>query len=222
MMIKKTNFQFSLSDVQKVIAILPDDDIVLNEPTGDFFYDPWTIKEEYKNSAFNKLISALPNIGQARLIKLESGESYYAHADIDDRYHMSIQGNHSYLIDLVNNIMYSVPIDGCWYHMDAGLIHTAGNFGEIYRFQIVVRNLLLHSVSSNLVHVTVKPNTVNNKLRYYLDNTLSSWLNKTNKKQMMDQFKVDISTCTLNFLLDKSLIEDLKNNVHQNFDVIIA
>ena len=139
-MIEKTSFQFSISDVQDIISTLTNDKVVIfNEPTGDFFYDPWVIKDEYKHTVFDKLLSVLPNIGQARLIKLECGDTYYAHADIDDRYHMSIQGNYSYLIDLDNNVMHSVPVDGCWYIMDAGKLHVASNFGEIYRYQFFLK-----------------------------------------------------------------------------------
>lgn len=221
-MIEKTSFQFPLTDVQEIISTLTNEKVVVfNEPMDDFFYEPWTIKNEYKDTVFDKLLSVLPNIGQARLIKLECGDTYYAHADIDDRYHMSIQGNYSYLIDLTNNVMHTVPIDGFWYHMNAGLLHVASNFGEVYRYQFVVRKLLLRSNSTNLVHVAIKPNTTHRKLRYYFDVTLSTWLNKTNKQQMMDQFKADIQSCSVTFLLDKSLVEDLKKHVHQDFDVLI-
>jgi len=220
-MIKKTNFQFADTVIQEVVSSLTTDDIVvLNNPTGDFFYDPWTIKDEYKDTAFDKLLSVLSNIGQARLIKLMSGDTYHAHADIDDRYHMSIQGNYSYLIDLDNNVMHSVPVDGCWYLMDAGTLHVASNFGEIYRYQLVVRRLLMHSTSNDLVQVTVEPKIIHDKLRYYFDATLSSWLNRTNKRGLMDDFKVTTTmSCTM--LLDRSLVEELKNTVHQDFDVRI-
>lgn len=219
-MIKKTNFEFPISDVQAVISSITNEDVViLNNPTGDFFYEPWHIKEEYKDTVFDKLLSVLPDIGQARLIRLVSGESYFAHADIDDRYHMSIQGNYSYLIDLETDTMHSVPVDGCWYIMDAGLIHVAANFGEIYRYQLVVRRLLSHSTSNDMVQVTVVPNTTHDKLRYYFDATISGWLNRVNKQGLMDNFKITKTGCTLS--LDKSLVEELKNKIHQDFEVLI-
>jgi hypothetical protein len=219
-MIKKTNFEFPMYDVQAVISSITHEDVViLNNPTGDFFYEPWHIKEEYKNTVFEKLLSVLPDIGQARLIRLVSGQGYFAHADIDDRYHMSIQGNYSYLIDLETDTMHSVPVDGCWYIMDAGILHVAANFGEIHRYQIVVRRLLSHSTSDDLVQVTVAPKTVHDKLRYYFDATLSGWLNKVNKQGLMDNFKITSMGCTLS--LDKSLVEELKNKIHQDFEVLI-
>ncbi len=71
----------------------------LNEPTGDFFYDAWTIKKEYKGTVWDKLVSTLPgNIGEARLIKLEPGQAYRSHADMDDRYHFNIQGERSFVL----------------------------------------------------------------------------------------------------------------------------
>jgi hypothetical protein len=219
-MIKKTNFQFPNSVIREVISSLTDDDIiVLNNPTGDFFYDPWQIKAEYKDTVFDTLLSVLPDIGQARLIKLVSGDTYHAHADIDDRYHMSLQGNYSYLIDLDNNIMHYVPVDGYWYIMDAGILHVASNFGEIYRYQLVVRRLLSHSTSNDLVQVTVEPKTIHDKLRYYFDATLSGWLNQTNKRGLMDNFKTTTTGCSLS--LDRSLVEELKNKIHHDFEVLI-
>lgn len=217
-MIEKTSFQLPLTKIQDVISKLTNDDIVvLNDPTGDFFYDPWRIKDEYKDTVFDELLSVLPDIGQARLIKLTSGDTYYAHADVDDRYHMSIQGNYSYLIDLNNDIMHSVPVDGCWYIMDAGILHVAANFGEIYRYQLVVRKLLSHSVTNDLVQVTVAPNTNHNMLRYNFDATLSSWLNRINKRGLMDNFKLTKTGCSLS--IDRSLVDEMKSTIHQDFDV---
>jgi len=219
-MIEKTNFQFPKSVILDVMTKVTDEDVVvLNNPTGDFFYDPWQIKEEYKNTVFEKLLSVLPDIGQARLIRLVSGDTYFAHADIDDRYHMSIQGNYSYIIDLDNDIMHSVPIDGCWYIMDAGLLHVASNFGEIYRYQLVVRRLLTRSTSNNLIQVSVEPKIVHDKLRYHFDATLSGWLNRINKQGLIDNFKTTKMGCKM--LLDSSLVEELKNKIHHDFEVLM-
>lgn len=221
-MLKKTNFQFADTVIREIGFLLTTDDIVvLNNPSGDFFYDPWTIKDEYKDTVFDKLLSILPNIGQARLIKLISGDTYHAHADIDDRYHMSITGNYSYLIDLDNNIMHSVPVDGCWYLMDAGTLHVASNFGELYRYQLVVRRLLSHSSSNDLVQVTIEPKILHDKVRYYFDTTLSGWLNRTNKRGLMDNFKVTTTTMSCTMLLDRSLVEELKNTAHHDFEILI-
>lgn len=219
-MIQKTDMQVPLSMVHELQQLVTDDKkLVLNEPTGDFFYDPWIIKPEYKNTVFESVLSVLPEHGEARIIKLISGESYYAHADIDDRYHMSILGNYSYLIDLDNRVMHSVPIDGCWYDMDAGLIHVASNFGEIYRYQLVVRQLLKHSTLTGMVNVSIQPNKTHNKLRYYFDNSISQWLNRANKKGLIDKFTVTEHGCS--FLLEKSYVDELKSTVHVDYDVLI-
>jgi hypothetical protein len=46
--------------------------------------------------------------------------SYTSHADIDDRWHLSLTAEQSYLIDLDNMQMHKIDIDGYWYDMDAG------------------------------------------------------------------------------------------------------
>jgi hypothetical protein len=70
----------------------------LNEPTGNFFYDPWLIKDKYVGTVWEKLLASLPQPhGEARVIIMEPGSSYMAHSDIDNRWHLNIQGDYSYL-----------------------------------------------------------------------------------------------------------------------------
>ena len=88
-MIQKTEYFVPMPTFNELFNYLQDVDcLVLNEPTNDFFYDPWKIKDNYKNTPFETVLSVLPNHGEARIIKLTEGECYLAHADIDDRYHM--------------------------------------------------------------------------------------------------------------------------------------
>ena len=141
-MINKTDYFVSISSIPQDVAF-NDEKIYLNAPTGDFFYDPWKIKDEYKNTYWDDVLQTLDfEIGEARIIKLSVGECYLQHADIDDRYHLNITGDNSILINLENYEIFKIFKDGIWYEMDAGIIHSAVNFGQEDRYQLVVRKLL--------------------------------------------------------------------------------
>jgi hypothetical protein len=89
--------------------------VVINEPTGDFFYDPWRIKKEFIGTPFEDALKLLPeNIGEARIITLESGRCYFSHSDIDDRYHLNLTGDCAALINLENGNSYFLKPDGVW------------------------------------------------------------------------------------------------------------
>lgn len=164
----------------------------LNQPTGNFFYDPWEIKPEYKGTVWEKLLKSLPEPhGEARVIVMQPGTTYMAHADIDNRWHLNLQGEHSYLIDLVFQNMYLLEKDGYWYYMDAGNIHTASNYGSIPRIQLVVRELLTATEITELAQVTIKPAIPQYDYRYKFDNIISPWLNTANKDGVIKDFEVD-------------------------------
>jgi hypothetical protein len=164
----------------------------LNQPTGDFFYDPWEIKPEYKGTVWEKLLKSLPKPhGEARVIVMQPGTTYMAHADIDNRWHLNIQGEHCYLIDLILQNMYLLEKDGYWYYMDAGNVHTASNYGSIPRIQLVVRELLTATDIEELVQVTIKPAMSQYDYRYKFDNIISPWLNTANKDGVIKDFDVN-------------------------------
>ncbi len=163
----------------------------LNQPTGDFFYDPWIIKPEFQNTVLDKLLRSLPYpTGEARIINLEPGTTYMAHADIDDRWHYTIQSQEGYLIDLSSKQMFLLESDHYWYEMDAGKIHVAANFGSINRLQLVVRKLLVKTPITSLVKVTISPDKDLYDFRYRFDNIISPWLNSINKKGLMKDFMI--------------------------------
>ena len=115
----------------------------LNKPTGEFFNDPWETLPEFKNTPIGNLLDSLGNIGQARLLCLESAESYTAHADPDDRMHLAIVTNpYSFLVDVSDNHLYHLPVDGQLWHMDTGKIHVAANWGSRTRIHLNIRVLL--------------------------------------------------------------------------------
>lgn len=181
---------------------------VLNEPTGDFFYDPWEIKKEYKNTCWEDILNSLPlDKGEARLIKLVPGESYMAHADIDDRWHLNLQGNLSYIIDLENEKMHLLKTDGFWYDMNAGRLHSATNYGSIDRYQIVVRKLLIKNVLKNPVRFKISVNSPDYDYRYKFDYIISPWLNNANKKGIITNFVYNSNYVM--FDIETELIDEL-------------
>lgn len=117
----------------------------LNTPTGKFFNDPWQTKQEFINTPLGDVLNSLGDIGQARLLCLESAESYTAHCDPDDRIHLAIITNpFSFLVNIQNQQMHHLPADGQLWHMDTGKIHVAANWGPRTRIHLNVRVLLPH------------------------------------------------------------------------------
>ncbi len=161
----------------------------LNTPTGDFFYDSWQIKDEFKGTAWEELLSTLPyTIGEARVITLDPNQSYMSHADIDNRWHLNLSGEQSYLIDLDNQKMYKQRVDNHWCYMFANKIHTASNYGSVPRKQLVVRQPLKRSHHKNLINVEITPAYEQFDYRYQFDNIISPWLNRKNQEGALDNF----------------------------------
>ena len=195
--------------------------ITINSPTGNFFYDPWKIKPEYSGSIWEKILESLPyDLGEARIIKLDPGESYMAHADIDNRWHLNLTGEHSYLIDLDAGKMHLLELDYSWYTMDAGKIHVATNFGSIDRWQIVVRQLLQKTVETDLISIIIQPSRVQRDYRYRFDKFISPFLNKANKNFRLTDFNVDAEI--VSFKLSQKEIENFKNIITEDFLVTYA
>lgn len=188
----------------------------INMPSGDFFYDPWIIKPEYNGTSWETLLNALPNnIGEARIIVMESPSCYTRHTDIDDRYHLNLSGDDSYLINLQNNDMHRLSCDGIWYEMDAGLPHTAINIGKHNRVQLVVRKLLTRNALNDSVSVSITAGGPNP--RYNFDNTLSVWLNRAVKTNIVDNFKqTEAGVC---FDVERNNISELKNIIPREFKI---
>lgn len=163
--------------------------VALNAPTGNIFYDEWKIKDEFRDTVWEKVLATLPyTIGEARVITLEPNQSYMAHADIDNRWHLNLTSNQSYLIDLDAQKMYKQNNDGHWRYMFADKIHTAGNYGSIPRKQLVVREPLKHSRYTNLVGVEITPAQEQFDYRYQFDTIISPWLNRKNQSGELDDF----------------------------------
>ena len=196
--------------------------IVLNEPTGDFFYDKWMIKEFYKGTIWQQVLDTMPmSIGQARIIKMAPGESYMAHADIDNRWHLNLTGEQAYLIDLDEKVMYECVRDNRWAYMDASRIHAATNYGSIPRLQLVVREPLRRSRQPvDLVSISMEPAYEQQDFRYKFDNRFSSFLNRANQKHKLADFAH--TTFSLSFKLERELLEEFEKLVTPEFKVTYA
>ena len=73
--------------------------------------------------------------------------------------------------------------------MDAGIVHSAANFGGEDRVQLVVRKLLTNAVLHNPKTVEIKCDTTIANWRYTFDHIYSPILNKLNKASMLRDFK---------------------------------
>jgi hypothetical protein len=182
----------------------------LNVPTGDFFYDRWEIKSEFKNTIWDEILKTLPDhIGEARLIVLSPGRAYQTHADIDDRYHLNLLGNNSYLIDLDHQQMFPIECDNCWYHMSTQNRHTAANFGYIDRVQLVVRQLLKNNLLDESATIKICATITDaDRARFIFDDQLSPWLNRANKEGIIRNFqnkKSEVIFCIERYSMQKLL-----------------
>jgi hypothetical protein len=192
----------------------------INQPSGDFFYDPWVLKDEYKGTVWETIYNSLPvSKGEARIIILDPGQCYQIHADIDDRYHLNILGDNSYLIDLVRETMHPLSQDGIWYDMDASFLHTATNFGRKARVQLVVRKLLKNNKLKDPIEVSLATSMENtNHARFLFDNTMSPWFNEANKAGFINSFKQGPVTITFN--IEQEKLESFKRMLPDEFKIL--
>lgn len=220
-MITATDYAISSDILQEAIKSIPHIDfkLPLNETTEDFFYTPWQIKKEYKGTVWDKVLQGLPELqGEARLIKLDPGTCYYAHADIDDRWHLSLQAEHAFLIDIKQQQMYELNVDGKWYNFDATDIHSAANFGNIPRVQLVVRKLLEKNNISDPVNVEIVLKEYRHDFRYVFDHTVSPWLNSANKKGWLTDFKRTDNT--VKFAVTEQQLNSLYSILPEGFQLV--
>jgi hypothetical protein len=211
-MLQRTEYNTTISKIKHNFDMMKTS---INQPTGNFFYDPWKIKPEFKETVWETLLKSLPEPhGEARVIIMQPGTTYMSHADIDNRWHLNLQSEQSYLIDLENLVMYNLTQDGYWYYMDAGRLHSASNYGSIARIQLVVRELLTSSTKSDLVQVTIQPSEQHYDYRYKFDNIVSPWLNKANLNNSIKDFEFENETVrfktTIKEISDLTLTKDFK------------
>jgi hypothetical protein len=220
-MLTKLNYTVSQEILQEAAESVPLEEFksTINEPSGDFFYDSWNIKKEFEGTVWHNILKSLPsNIGEARIIVLKHGNCYQSHGDIDDRYHLNITGQYSYLINLETETMYPQSANGIWYEMDAGPRHSAANFGNSDRVQLVVRKLLSKNNLNSPLGIKLSY-AGNNKygVRFNFDDILSPWLNKANKSQIITDFSY--SHNDVRFKIEKSKLSDLEKLLPVDFKI---
>jgi hypothetical protein len=165
--------------------------LTLNYPTGDFFYSPWKIKDEYAGTVWERLLSTLPgNVGEARLIRLDTKNCYPVHADIDNRWHYTFHSINSYLIDVDTKTLYDLE-PGFWYYMDAGKMHSAVNMDCDARVSLVVRELLPDFQLTRPKNIRIVPDTSLYNFRFLFDQYYSKLLNGLQTKRLLTSFSVD-------------------------------
>lgn len=221
-MLETTNYTVPQALLQEAIESIPNIDsrLILNQPTGSFFNDPWEIKPEFKGTVWETILSILDEPkGEARLIRLPQGTCYVSHADIDDRWHLTLTGNNAYLIDLENQEMYQTGEQGRWYSMDAGVRHTAANFGSCDRVQLVVRKLLPVPNIKNPKNITITLKDVVVERRFIFDDVISPWLNYAYKKGIVTDFNGEDLIATMT--LEASYIDELRELIKEHFTLTI-
>ena len=219
-MLVPTHYTISDDLLQEAFNSLPDIDsrLALNEPSGSFFTDHWVIKPEFKGTVWEQVLDSLEEPkGEARLIKMGPGECYPSHADIDDRWHLTITGNHSYLIDLDSTTMYPTDPNGQWYLMDAGSRHSAANFGSENRIQLVVRKLLPSGMINNPIDITLRLRVVNYDYRFVFDDIVSPWLNRAYKRGIVNRFNTDGQLVKIT--ISKEYIKELAEAINEYFTI---
>lgn len=220
-MLTKLKYTVPLELLEEANSNLPVDNfkVSINEPTGDFFYDPWIVKPEFKNTVWGRIMQTLPiEVGEARIINLTYGTCYQSHGDIDDRYHLNINSHYAYLVNLEAEKMYPLSTDGVWYEMDAGPRHSAVNFGYTKRTQLVVRKLLDKNSLTDPVHIKIfyagsKPESA----RFVFDDVLSPWLNRANKKKVITSFEHNQTHAKLK--IEKTSLTELQSLLPVGFQI---
>lgn len=144
-MLIKTNLHFNINPIIKQVTELSWDSrsIQLNETTGHLLNGIYVVKPEFIGTPLGDVLTALGDIGEARLLKIASGETYTAHTDPDDRFHLSIISNEfCYLANLEEDTLHHLPVDGYVWEMDTSIKHSAINLGGLPRIQLNIRKRL--------------------------------------------------------------------------------
>jgi hypothetical protein len=171
--------------------------LVLNETTGKLLNGPYTVKAEFQNTPIGNLLESIGPIGEARLLKLQSSETYTAHCDPDDRIHLAIVTNpFAYVIDLDKGLTFHMPVDGQLWLMDTGVTHVAANFGGRDRIHLNIR-VPLPSFTAPGYSLRVEGGDYDWKQETYI--TLMKFFNRSIKEKQITGFeKVDEREVLLN------------------------
>jgi len=143
-MLMRLDQKFLLDPIIKQVTSLNfEKRLAVNETSGNLLSGEYHLLPEFKNTPLGNVIDQINDPGEARLIKLSSGEGYTAHTDPDDRYHLAITTNpFCFFIDINQKEMSHIPADGQLWYMDTSPVHVAVNYGGTDRIHLVVRKRL--------------------------------------------------------------------------------
>jgi hypothetical protein len=223
-MITKTNIKVSLTQSEVIEALnnLPTTDYryILNEPSGHYMYDGYKIKEEFKNTLWDRILSTLPwEIGQARIIVMQPGQCYQTHADIDNRWHLNLTGEDCFFTNLDTCQMYPIEQDWYWYDFDASPRHSAVNFGRTARAQLVVRKPIKKNTLIDPIHLEIKSSLNESDTRYYGENFITPWFNKA----LLSGTVSDVDTPAvgvIRVMIERSAFSDFNKMLPNGFTAI--
>jgi len=187
--------------------------LVLNKSDGGLFTGKYTTLPRFQNTAIGAVLEELGEIGEARLLKLDSGDSYTAHTDPDDRYHLVIETNpYSYIMDIEQEKMIHLPVNGTVWHMDTSKKHLAGNFGGTPRIHLNVR-VKLPNYKGNGIRLKIEGGEIDWKQVLYMDTM--SYINKAVKNKSITGIE-RVSERELLLNTDYEVIADIKDIVEKN------
>jgi len=204
-----------LDEIQYQASLLTWDTkrIILNRSDSGLFTGKYTTLPQFQNTALGTLLEELGEIGEARLLLLDSGDSYTAHTDPDDRYHLVIETNpYSYIMDIEQEKLIHLPADGTVWHMDTSKKHLAGNFGGTPRIHLNVRAKLPNYIG-NGIHLKIEGGDVDWKQVLYMDTM--SYINKAVKdKKITGIERINERELLLNTSYE--VVADIKDIVEKN------
>jgi hypothetical protein len=191
----------------------------LNVTNGNILTGNYTLIEEIVNTPLGNFLDSLGDIGEARLLVLESGESYTAHTDPDDRIHLVITTNPDcYLIDLDDEKMYHLPVDGQIWYMDTGVRHVASNFGGRPRIHLNVR-VKLPKITYPCYKISVSGGEYDWKqelydglmsyLNYGIKNNNIEGIEKISERELLVNCNSDTLNSIIKIITDKKFIVDI-------------
>lgn len=214
----------AIENISEIIAQINEMDInikrkTLNVTDGNILTGNYTLIAEIVNTPLGNFLNSLGDIGEARLLTLESGESYTAHTDPDDRIHLVITTNPDcYLIDLDNEKMHHLPVDGQIWYMDTGVRHVASNFGGKSRIHLNVR-VKLPKITYPCYKISVSGGEYDWKqelydglmsyLNYGIKNNNIDGIEKISERELLINCKIDTLNSIIKIIKDKNFTVDI-------------
>lgn len=212
-MITQTNLHFDLNPIIEQVnnLDLTSRSLQLNETKGNLLTGKYTIKKEFEHTPLGEVLYCLGDIGEARLLKLESEEVYTAHTDPDDRYHLIITTTpYAYMVDCENDVLYHLPANGYIYYMDTSIMHSAVNLGGADRIHLNIR-IRLPEIRYPCHELTFKTKK-EAEWKQKLYNSVMGYINKQIKMQFITGIEKVNETC-IRINCEPNVLDEIIQNV---------